>query len=384
MSSTIDLIRDIIQRSRAYYCLDCGKCTGVCPVARVNHDFSPRSILMRTVQKDYEAILQEKSIWECLTCGMCEQWCPAGIQYIRFIRDIRALAIGHGQEAECSHDGALQSLMRMMTAPELKQNRMEWITPKEKISKTGDIFYFVGCAPFFDSFFEDLNVKTLDSARGVIQILNKVGIKPVVSPDERCCGHDLLWAGDVDNFRKLAEHNVQVIEKSGAKKVVFSCPEGYQTFKQDYPEYVGPLKFDIAHISEFIAPYVESKEITLPAIDQDVTFHDPCRLGRHLGVYDAPRQILKSIPKLNFVEMNHSRHRSVCCGVGNWLTCGAYTKMIQEKRLTEAQATGAHLVITSCPKCEIHLKCALSDKKLSEKVNVEVQDLISLITHAES
>ena len=164
-------ICEIINRSRASNCLDCGKCTGVCPVSRVNKDFSPRNILMRAVQKDHETIIQEKSIWECLTCGMCEQWCPSRIKYIDFMRDIRALSIGTGEKAECSHGGAFQSLMRIMTASELKQNRVEWVSNELQIFSKGEVFYFVGCAPFFDTFFTDLNVKTTEAAKGAIKLL---------------------------------------------------------------------------------------------------------------------------------------------------------------------------------------------------------------------
>lgn len=371
-------IREIITQTRAYFCLDCGKCTGVCPVSRVNHNFSPRNILMRAVQKDHESILHEKSIWECLTCGMCEQWCPAQIKYIQFIQAIRELSIGMGEKAECSHGGALQSMMRIMTADNLKQNRTEWIPKDLKVSQKGDYFYFVGCAPFFDSFFEDLDVKTLDSAKGTIKLLNKIGITPVVSKEERCCGHDLLWGGDHANFEKLGRHNIDLIEKSGAKTVVLTCPEGYQTFKQDYPKYFGQLKFDVVHLSELLGPHIESGALRFKNQEKKITFHDPCRLGRHMGVYDAPRKMIESIHGLEFNEMPHSRHRSVCCGVGNWLTCGAAAKSIQTKRLKEAKSTGADVMVTACPKCEIHLKCALSDEKLRKEADIEIMDLTSL------
>ncbi|MEE4311645.1 MAG: (Fe-S)-binding protein [candidate division KSB1 bacterium] len=371
-------IREIITQSRAYFCLDCGKCTGVCPVSRVNHNFSPRNILMRAIQKDHESILHEKSIWECLTCGMCEQWCPAQIKYIQFIQAIRELSIGVGEKAECSHGGALQSMMRIMTADNLKQNRTEWIPKDLKVSQKGEYFYFVGCAPFFDSFFEDLDVKTLDSAKGTIKLLNKIGITPVVSKEERCCGHDLLWGGDHANFEKLGRHNIDLIEKSGAKTVVLTCPEGYQTFKQDYPKYFGQLKFDVVHLSELLRPHIESGALRFKNQEKKITFHDPCRLGRHMGVYDAPRKMIESIQGLEFNEMPHSRHRSVCCGVGNWLTCGAAAKAIQTKRLKEAKSTGAEIMVTACPKCEIHLKCALSDETLKKDADIEIMDLTSL------
>ncbi|MDZ7401502.1 MAG: (Fe-S)-binding protein, partial [candidate division KSB1 bacterium] len=208
-------ISEIIRQTRAYYCLDCGKCTGVCPVARINQTFSPRSLLMRCVQKDESSLLKDSALWECLTCGRCEIHCPSQIQYIHFMRDVRSLSLNTGAKAECSHGGAFHSLMRIMTANELKQQRMDWIPGNLKTLKKGEIVYFVGCAPYFDAYFSDLKVDSINSAIGTIKLLNKIGITPAILADERCCGHDLLWSGDVDNFKKLAEHNLRIIEEAG-------------------------------------------------------------------------------------------------------------------------------------------------------------------------
>ncbi|MDZ7376473.1 MAG: (Fe-S)-binding protein, partial [candidate division KSB1 bacterium] len=238
-------ISEIIRQTRAYYCLDCGKCTGVCPVARINQTFSPRSLLMRCVQKDESSLLKDSALWECLTCGRCEIHCPSQIQYIHFMRDVRSLSLNTGAKAECSHGGAFHSLMRIMTANELKQQRIDWIPGNLKSAKKGEVVYFVGCAPYFDAYFSDLKVDSINSAIGTIKLLNKIGITPAILSDERCCGHDLLWSGDVDNFKKLAEHNLRIIEEAGAKTVVFTCPEGYQTFSQDYSHFFGKLNFEV-------------------------------------------------------------------------------------------------------------------------------------------
>ena len=373
-------VSEIIRESRAHYCLDCGKCTSVCPVARINRTFSPRSLLMRTVQKDENSVLSDKALWECLTCGRCELSCPSQIKYIQFIRDIRQIAILDGVRAECSHGGAFQSLNRIMTASNLKQNRLEWLTPDLKISKKSDFVFFVGCAPYFDIFFSELKVDALNSVRGAIKLLNKIGIEPILLDDERCCGHDLLWSGDSENFKKLAEHNLKQIEKSGAKTVIFSCPEGYQTFSQNYPEFFGTLNFKVVHITQLLAEEIGNSKIKVKEFPAKVTYQDPCRLGRHMQVYNEPRQLIKAIPGVEFTEMTKNQKKSICCGVGNWLTCGVTAKTIQANRFREAKSAGAEILITACPKCEIHYKCALQDKKLADDVNIEVKDLITLIS----
>ncbi len=372
-------VTEIIRQTRAYYCLDCGKCTGVCPVARINQTFSPRSILMRCVQKDESSLFKDSALWECLTCGRCEIHCPSQIQYIHFMRDVRSLSLNTGAKAECSHGGAFHSLMRIMTANELKQQRMDWIPGNLKSAKKGEVVYFVGCAPYFDAYFSDLNVDSINSAIGTLRLLNKIGITPAVLADERCCGHDLLWSGDTENFKKLAEHNLKIIEESGAKTVVFSCPEGYQTFSQDYTHFFGKLNFQVVHITELLAEAVKKGELKFNGFDAAVTYQDPCRLGRHMGVYDAPRDIISAIPKIEFNEMIKNRHKSICCGVGNWLSCGSVAKTIQANRFREAKQVGAKTLITACPKCEIHFKCALQDERLKKEVNLEIKDLVSLV-----
>ncbi|MDZ7261163.1 MAG: (Fe-S)-binding protein [candidate division KSB1 bacterium] len=375
----MDAISDIIKRTKAYYCLDCGKCTGSCPVSRVNRTYSPRALLMKTIQNDHNGVLKDKNLWECLTCAMCEERCPSAIRYIEFTRDMRIVAHGQGGRGECSHGGAFQSLMRIQTTPHLKQNRLDWVTSDLKISTTkGEVLYFVGCLPYFDAFFTDLEVRTLDSARGVVKILNALKIQPVVMPNERCCGHDLLWSGDVENFKRLAQHNLNEIAKIGAKTVIFSCPEGYRTFKEDYPRHFGKLGFEVRHISEFLAPKIAAGQISFNGFNGKVTYQDPCRLGRHLGIYDPPRQVMKAMSGLELTDMRHSRNTSVCCGVGNWMGCNAFTKQLQVNRLKEAKATGADLLITACPKCEIHLKCALHDEKVGQEIQMEIRDLMAL------
>ncbi len=194
---------EAIKLTGARLCLDCGKCTAVCPVARANGSFSPRKIVANVVAGDEDA-LKDETIWHCLTCKLCSERCPSDVDYVDLTKVVRVDAYNGGKEALCSHGSAFQLLMRIMTSPELKQQRMGWLTPDLKTSERSDYAYFVGCIPYFDAFFDKLNVNTSEIARSTVKLLNAVGIEPVVMPDERCCGHDLLWGGDVENFKMLA------------------------------------------------------------------------------------------------------------------------------------------------------------------------------------
>jgi Fe-S oxidoreductase len=187
--------------------------------------------------------------------------------------------------------------------------------------------------------------------------------------------------GDEPNYRKLAELNAEAIRASGASTIVTACAECFRTLKMDYPGTLGTNEWKVQHISEFIAEKVESGELARgsSAAAQGngkpvVTYQDPCRLGRHAGVYDAPRQVMDEID-LDLVEMERSGEGALCCGVSAWINCDLTSKKIQAARLTSAKETGAELLLTSCPKCLIHFKCALQDEALAERANIEIRDL---------
>jgi len=270
-----------------------------------------------------------------------------------------------------------------MAKPAIKQRRLEWLSDECRTSDQSDVLFFVGCAPYFDPIFEALGVKTTDIAKGSLKILNYFGIEPMLLPNERCCGHDMLWTGDVETFRKLAEHNAAMIREAGVKKIIFSCPEGYRTFKEDYPKYVN-IDCELQHVTEFLAERIEKDEVSFKEVKRKVTYHDPCRLGRHLGVYEPPRKVLEAIPGIKLVEMKQSREESLCCGTSAFTNCDSFSKQIRVERLLEAKATGADCLVTSCPKCQIHFRCAMVNKgeEKGQDVEIEVMDIVNLVANA--
>jgi Fe-S oxidoreductase len=183
-------IAKAIKESRAYLCLECGKCTGSCPVSRFNRGYSPRILVNKAIRSGHLELLKDKNIWVCLTCKLCDERCPANIDYIELTLAIRQEAQKIGEEAICSHGGAAQSLMRIMSTPDLQQKRMDWIDNDLEVAGSGETLYFVGCLPYFDVLFKDIEVNTIKAAKASIKILNHLGITPVVLPNERCCGHE--------------------------------------------------------------------------------------------------------------------------------------------------------------------------------------------------
>jgi Fe-S oxidoreductase len=364
-------IAQLVQITKTYYCLDCGVCTGSCPVSRVFPDFSPRQIIERSLYELEEP--SDETIWNCLTCAQCSVRCPANIDFPEFIRLMRDEAHALGFDGVPAHNGMLQTIMAIQTQ-DIRQNRTSWIQGG-KTSEKGDVFYFVGCRPYFDVIFRDIHAGSIKGAQNVLRLLNACGVEPVISNDERCCGHDALWNGDEERFKQLSELNLRIIRASGAKQAVFSCPEGYHTFKTAYPKYFGELGFEPVHILDFLLEKIRRGALRFQDSGGTVTYHDPCRLGRLAGIYDAPRKLIETLPGMKLVEMPRSRENAVCCGTTGWMNCSSCSKTIQVQRLREAMETGAGALVTACPKCQIHLRCA----KAAFDVDIEVTDLFDLL-----
>ncbi|HSR35473.1 MAG TPA: (Fe-S)-binding protein [Anaerolineae bacterium] len=371
--------QSIIQRTRAYLCLDCGKCTGSCPLARVDLDYSPRRIVDRVIFGEAETVVTDPQLWNCMTCGLCSARCPSSVDFVRFIVEMRAEAFRAGERGIYAHDGILQEVMRIQTV-NVYPDRLGWLSDEMDVSDSGEYFYFVGCLPYFEVIFANLEINALDIARSAVRLLNRVGIAPAVSNKERCCGTDLLLAGDTDSFRRLAEMNMETIQASVAKKIIFSCAECYNTFRNDYPAYVGQLPFEMMHLTELLADKIDAGELVFGSLPGLVTYHDPCRMCRYLKVLEPPRTVLTSVPGLQLVEMEDNRERAMCCGSTAWVNCSGCMKQIQREKLHQARETGARVMLTTCPKCQIHLSCACQD--LEDDQTVKVDDLLSWVSKA--
>ncbi len=380
-------LQDIVKNTNAFYCLECGKCTGICPISRIFDDYSPRFNVEMALEGLGQDLEMDRTIWTCLTCSSCSDRCPSTVKYPEFIREIRARARKAGNVGQCSQAGTLHLLMELMSYPKLKQDRLSWVPKDAKISKKGDVLYFVGCLPYLDVIYKNIGANSLNIAKGALYILNKAGISPTIKNDERCCGHDLLWTGDIGGFKKLAELNIEYFKSTGANTVVTTCPECFRTLNKDYPEYVGEFDFEVVHISQFVEDLLKNDLLEFNDHSKDikkVTYHDPCRLGRHMGIYESPRKVVQSTGNFELVEMDRNRERGLCCGVSAWINCKSHSKQMQIERLMEAKATGADILMTSCPKCNIHLKCSVHNEIPvdRDKLDIQVLDFSEIIMRA--
>ena len=390
-------LNQIVSETGTHYCLECRKCSAVCPIENAWPQFSPSILVEKALLGFEEDLLTNREIWSCLTCELCSQFCPSTVSFTDFIQKLREQATLRGYKGTCAHGGLMRPISKLMTRDSLNQNRIDEIINGQdtslKIATTGDILYFTGDLPYYPYMFKDTGFETAyvhiaDESpiivRNTILNLNNAGITPVLLPQERCSGHDAYWIGDKPTFEKLAKLNVASIEASGAKQVLFSCPEDLSAFKKLYPTVMGELSFEVAHISEFYRDLIKEQKITFPNTDTETiaVYQDPCRLGRHLGVYDAPREVLHSIPGMKLLEFEENKEDAICCGGANgWMGCGAYSKRIQEDKFSYLKDIGANMLITSCPKCLIHFNCGLSEKLSKDITNegIAVTDISMLL-----
>jgi Fe-S oxidoreductase len=295
----------------------------------------------------------------------------------RFVRELRGLAAAAGSRGSETHGGLLLAVQRLDSTSAFRPKRAAWITEPLQVSRAkGEYLFWVGGAPFFAAALPDLQPTAVESARAALRLLNHLGIRPVVLEGERFSGHDLLWTGDEEAFHKLAEWNLQAIRGSGARKLIVSSPEDYYTLAVSYRETFGDPDFEVCHISELLAQNLS--RLRFKEWKAVVTYHDPCRLGRGMGVYDPPRELLRAIPGLRLVEMEHARELSLCCGTSCWTGCNRYSKLMQLGRLKEAAATGAATLVTSCWECALHFRCALRSSAW-QQVRLQVADLVALL-----
>jgi len=371
----------VIEDTKIRLCLDCGKCTVVCPVARYDEEFNPRLIVQGALSQHGLGSANEK-VWHCISCNMCVERCNYNVKFTDFIRALRGEALEGGAEAQCDHGGIPQTIMHIMGHKDMRQKRLDWLPDDIKVDKQSDTAFFVGCNPYYDVIFSDIGVKTLEGSKGALRLLNHAQIPFTLLPNERCCGRDLLVMGDIDGFLALARANMNEFSKSGVKNIIIGCPEGYHTLKVDYPKFLENWDINVTHITDVIAPLIESGQLVLGELNQKVTYHDPCTLGRYSRIFDQPRRILDSINGLEMVEMADNREKALCCGTSPWAYCGSVNKQIQKERLAQAADTGASIMVTACPKCQIHLKCAQKNAEINGISQIEVQDLFDVASRS--
>jgi heterodisulfide reductase subunit D len=364
---------EIAAKYKTTTCSDCDLCLEVCPAHRYDETFAPKTIA-RAVLQDGEI---PDHIWTCLTCRQCETRCPVdGVRFAYFIRDMRAPAFEAGQRPKASHAGVLPSIQRIMAKRDLAQNRLDWIGEDLRTDPHSDTLLLVGCTPYYEDLFsEELRFHPIETPKAAVRLLNAVGIEPSVIRDEVCCGHDLLWTGDVAGFRALAQKNIEAIKTQGAKQVVTLCPECLATIGQEYNEFFGEMGWETRHISQVLAE--RSGSLRFAPLQAKVAYWDSCRMGRYCRIFDEPRRLV-SLAARDVVELPKNEEDASCCGSPCFSGCGTMSSGVQQEILSEAEKAGAQILITACPRAEMHFRCALRSEAWKTS-HVEVAELAAFL-----
>ncbi|HSP16114.1 MAG TPA: (Fe-S)-binding protein [Thermoanaerobaculia bacterium] len=364
-------IAELRRSSGALRCIECGKCSTLCPLSEIR-DFS--AVRMAAIHdRDSDLVRHAELVNRCLTCGSCEVRCPQNVTFTKFVRGLRE-ELPQTLRTPCPHGTVLQSAARLMAGSNGAKRDLSWIGDGLRVAERGEVALFVGCAPLFDVVFaRELGIKTIEIARAAIRLMNAAGIEPVILDRERCCGHDLLWNGEVETFQRLAASNAAAFEERGVKHIVSACAECCRTWKIDYAEAVPGYKPKVEHITEFLA----RSNLKFNGQSVRVTYQDPCRLARHLGMTGPPREVIRQTGA-ELVEMELHGVDGRCCGTPGFMRCDRDARRMQEERLTSAALTEAEVMLTACPKCWIHFACADSEDRLlgkRDRAPVKIQDL---------
>ncbi len=330
------------------YCYQCGKCDVVCPWNRVR-PFSIRKIVWQATLGLPEIELDE--IWRCTTCGMCPSQCPRGVDQIEIGVAIRRIAT--------AYDVFPNSVAALSTAgsslagdgnplSEDRDKRDAWASglSLKPFAEGMEILFFVGCYYSYDPRLQKV-------AKATARILKRAGVDfGILGNQESCCGESIRKTGNEEVFKTLARDNIKAFIDNGVKRVLVASPHCYHTFKNEYPEFM--VNFDVVHISEFLTELIEQGRLQIKGeFNKKVTFHDPCYLGRHNGIYDQPRDILQRVAGLDLVEMADSRENSFCCGGGGGRIWAETPKeeRFSDLRVAQAAEVGAQVLATACPYC---------------------------------
>ncbi|HEX7616147.1 MAG TPA: (Fe-S)-binding protein [Thermoanaerobaculia bacterium] len=400
------------QKLDMFTCTECGRCREVCPTHLTGKPLSPKGFMVdlrNALYEDADALIDvdagrgdgsaethlagrtpliggwidEETIWACTTCRYCEHACPVGITYVDKITDLRRHLVLEKSEFPKEAQTAFNGMERQGNPWNLAAaDRDAWtkelpfpvLTMAEAAAHGGvEVLFWVGCAGSYEE-------RGKRVSRSLAKLLHEAGVTyAILGKEETCTGDAARRLGNEYLFQTLAQQNVETMKRYGVTKIVTNCPHCFNTLANEYPDFGGA--FEVMHGTELVARLVTEGRIRLvQANPMSLSFHDPCYLGRHNGVYDAPREILNAIPGIALKELPKSRENGMCCGAGGgrmWLdeTIGA---RVNQARFAEIEANGTSAVGVSCPFCMV----MLGNAKTELAGKTEAFDVLELAAQA--
>ena len=355
-------------------CFQCGLCDTVCPWNRVR-SFSMRKLVREATFGLTE--IESEDIWRCTTCGRCPQQCPRDVKQIESGVSLRRVATEYGvfpapvKPIRTINAGLVAQGNPFGEDREKRAALAEGLSVKP-FTEGMEILYFPGCYLSYDPRLKKV-------AKATANILNSAGVDfGILGSKENCCGESIRKTGDEELFKRLAKENIKTFIDNGVKKILVSSPHCYHTFTNEYPEF--RVNFEVVHISQYLFELLNEGRLQLKNdYGKRVTYHDPCYLGRHNGIFDEPRGVLKKVPGLELNEMTESRSDSLCCGGGGgrvWMETHKGERFC-DLRIDQALGLESQVLATACPYCITMLEDSRITMGVDEKI--EIKDITEII-----
>ena len=364
-------ITDLIKGNGAasfQLCYQCGICDAVCPWNRVTR-FSMRKLVRQATFGLSE--IEQEDLWRCTTCGTCPPRCPRGVNQIELGIALRRIATEYGAFPDSVKPiiGVADSLQAEGNPFNMERaKRADWAQglPVKPFAEGMEFLYFPGCYLSYDPRMKKVAVATA-------RILDKAGVEfGVLGAKESCCAESIRKTGNEALFKQLARENIKRFIDHGVKKILVSSPHCLHTFKHEYPEF--NVHFEVVHIAQLLGELLRDGRLKpVREYKKKLTWHDPCYLGRHNGVFDAPREVLGSVGEV--LEMENHRENSLCCGGGGgriWMETPK-AERFSDLRVQQAVDVGAEVLASACPYCITNF----TDSSLGQ--DIEVKDLTEIV-----
>ena len=329
-----------------YQCSECGNCTEVC------HMTQNENIVLNTSKW-----IDHVEVWDALRRDLVE----AG--YAPLDKHARLIEFMNKEDMKNPYG-------------EPKSEKYAWAEGFSNIKENGELAIFAGCT---------MPLRQSETLRNMMKIFQAAGIEIAYSKDEWCCGSIAMRIGDYDSVQEEMKHNIEMFKNMGAKVVFSPCAGCFRTLKKDYPEQIGAdLPFEVKHITELLIDMINNGQIPFKKVEGEpikVTYHDPCHLGRHMDLYEIPRDVIKKIPGIELIEMRRNRKNAWCCGAGGGMK-SQFPDLavdISKDRIIEAIESGAEILLTSCPFCVGNLQDAYDSMGPDVQEKIKVVDIIDFI-----
>lgn len=358
-------------------CIQCGTCTGGCPV-KFRSPLNMRRLVRQTyLTNDPSPLFKSPDLWACTTCSTCSLRCPAGVKNVELIMAIRNLLANQGEVPSTIRDALENTFLQGNPWGRFRDRRADWakdLGVKILGEAASETLLYVGCAASYDP-----RVQSVSTA--LVKIFQKADLDfGILGKKESCCGNEIRRMGEQALFKKLSKDNTALFKKSGIKRIITISPHCFNAFKNEYPD----LAIPVQHYTQVLAELIETGRLKISKLlDLRVTYQDPCFLGKQNQVFDEPRKILASLPGLEFIELERSKQRSLCCEGGGgrmWAEGGTEGTRNGEIRIKEAVALEAKVMATSCPFCLLTLEDAVKISGLSSEILIK--DISELVAEA--